>query len=201
MSDDELLTSKFDWDTNNQELEEDLAEKYPTVPDIVDASVRELQSIKGVGASIALDLKKKANKFSKSVKGTSRIEPVTVDRPLLDHTPTRQERLNLEAELKAKEEEEDDNVRFVMREVVVDKFTTLRKRIKVGPATCDECGFDVIETNKLPEWDNLAEIDKSRVVQTLKLHKEKIHSSLATKRVLTGAEMKRTNWNPETMKP
>ena len=101
-----------------------------------------------------------------------------------------------------RQQKKDPSKRYVLKETYVDKFFTQRVRIEIGEATCEECGYDVLKVNHLPEFESLSKVDQSAVKATLRDHLTKYHSTPSGKRVITDEEMAETSWtNPETLRP
>jgi hypothetical protein len=80
---------------------------------------------------------------------------------------------------------------MVLKEVVVDKFTTLRFRVELTGCVCEDCGFDFCARNGFPEWDNLEEGQKAVVKEAMKQHKE-LHS-VTEQRVVTSEQLNTHN--------
>jgi len=63
-----------------------------------------------------------------------------------------------------------------------DKFTVVRKRVKLTPAVCDECGRDMCEINhragqlSSAEYDALSPEEQRLVRVALEKHKERFHT-------------------------
>lgn len=63
--------------------------------------------------------------------------------------------------------------RFIMKEVVIDKFNTKRFRVLLTPSVCDICAFDV--ATKQGGWENIAETEKEKVRKAVIEHKRVVH--------------------------
>lgn len=194
-----ILHSKdYDWGIEDEVVLNKFLEDNPTIDDVYALNLKELQGYDTIGPSIATKIKKLAAEIVKGQKEKSSSGSVINPTKLLDHTPSKKERKEIEAREAVKEE---DDVEYVLHEKPVDKFYTRRTRIRIGPATCRECGFDVIKVNNLPDYDTLNDVDKSAIQRTLKEHINKFHGNPSGKRVITGAEMRQTNWeHPEILR-
>lgn len=194
-------TADYDWVNEGTKISEEsqkwLIEHYPTLESIQDASQSDLKKGPGIGPLGSAKIKKFANEALKESKDEDSPDAI-IDAPLLDHVPSKRELERLAVE---EEEVEEDDAEYVLVEMPVDKSFTKRTRIRIGPSTCRECGYDVINVNKLPEWEELGSIDRSKVRRTLEAHKERYHSNPSGKRVISGKEMGETSWTkPEILK-
>ena len=190
----------------DESVVEQLLDKYEFISDVINESVLKLTQLEGVGRKTALDIKNGLTQIQKEVESSESLkkpseEESSISGPLIDRELTKEEEIAFEESLK-KEEKEEDTREYVLVETQVDKFFTHRTRIEVGPATCRECGYDVIKVNKLPEWEQLSSIDQNRVKRTLEKHMENYHSSPSGHRILTSKQLKDTNWTkPVHIKP
>ena len=82
--------------------------------------------------------------------------------------------------------------RYIIQEVKVDEFTTIRQRKELTRDVCNMCGFSVCDVNGLPPYDALTPEMQARVVGTLESHKAKAHT-MADKRIVTESQMP-TEW-------
>ncbi|MEM3145981.1 MAG: hypothetical protein QW838_02855 [Candidatus Nitrosotenuis sp.] len=90
-------------------------------------------------------------------------------------------------ETKAQEREENGRL-FIIREFPIDRFTVLRRRRALLPSTCDFCGFDICEHNKLGDFFQLEEGVRVRVLAAVQEHKRLVHTT-ANKQVISELEM------------
>lgn len=79
--------------------------------------------------------------------------------------------------------------KYVIREIVVDNTTTIRKRVELRPSTCIVCAYDVCERNGLRPYDELPVESQLRVDDALAEHKKRFHSK-AEARVLRERELR-----------
>lgn len=74
-----------------------------------------------------------------------------------------------------------------------DKFTVVRKRVKLTPAVCEECGRDMCEINhragqlSSADYDALTPEEQHLVRVALQKHKERFHTEISS-RVITASE-------------
>lgn len=173
---------------------ERLLDKFEVVSDITDAPITEIMKVEGIGRTTATNLREQLQEIEQQVSEEEEEKGSVIgSRPLADKELSREEAVQFEDQLKAKEREESEK-EYVMVEDRVDQYFVYRKRIEVGPATCRECGYDVISVNKLPDWDELSSLDQSRVKETLNQHMTRYHSTPSNKRILTESQLKDTNW-------
>lgn len=81
---------------------------------------------------------------------------------------------------------------YVQREIPVDKFSTVRKLIEIKPSTCDICGYDVIRSNKLPDYEMMDALAKAKVADVLEKHKER-HTSADKPKIIKESDIP-TSW-------
>lgn len=197
-------TNTFDWASGTKIAEgavNSLLETFPTLKDILDAKVSDLSKLPGIGFSSAQRIRTYALEIAKQSKAViaSADTSVVAGRKLFDHKPTKQELVVSEEPITTNGSNEK---KYVLVEIPVDKFYTKRTRILATPATCLECGYDVVMVNKLPAWEELNEFDQLQVRETLKGHMLKFHANASGKRIITEDEMKHTSWEkPEVLKP
>ena len=70
----------------------------------------------------------------------------------------------------------EERRQFILVIKPVDKFNTIASRELVTPATCLECGFDVIRKNELQAWDELTQDTQTEVLGALQAHKDAMHA-------------------------
>lgn len=198
----ENATNTFNW-IEGAKLGEGAAlaliETYPTLKDVLDARVSDLSKVPGIGATSAQRVRLYALEIAKESKNVIAASDtsVTAGKKLFDTKPTKRD-----LEVSDMPTAAVTDKQFVLVEVPVDKYYIKRTRIEATPGTCLECGFDVIMVNKLPKWDELNEFDQLQVRETLKIHVQKHHGNASGKRIITEAEMNKTNWEkPEILKP
>lgn len=86
--------------------------------------------------------------------------------------PPKEEEINLQT----------DSDLYIRREIPVDVFTTIRKRVKIHPGVCVECGLDLVELahkqNRLftQYWDELNPEQQETFKQVVAVHKQKAHT-------------------------
>lgn len=96
-----------------------------------------------------------------------------------------------------KEEEADPNEdRFIINSRQIDTHTIKRTRVKITPAVCDICGFDVAklayEQNKLatPNYDELTLEIQSVLQQATLKHKQLAHT-VADNLIVSASQLKK----------
>lgn len=69
--------------------------------------------------------------------------------------------------------------RYIVRAVVVDKFTIPRKRVLLTPSMCDVhgCNFDIAEKNDYGNWQGVPRRERKALLEALEEHKEKAHNN------------------------
>lgn len=76
---------------------------------------------------------------------------------------------------------------WVLQEQRIDPNTVLRSRVEASPATCLECGYDVVRRWGLRPFDELPEDEKAKVLQSLEIHRRQEH---AQARVVTDSQLR-----------
>lgn len=95
------------------------------------------------------------------------------------------------------EVENPDEARYIINSKTIDKHTVKRTRVKLTPAVCEKCGFDIVgtafEQGKLDtnEYDLLPQNIKIAVEQALKQHKQIAHS-VADNLIISESQLKKT---------
>ena len=96
-----------------------------------------------------------------------------------------------------KEEENPDEAKYIIHSKTIDKHTIKRTRIKLTPAVCDTCGFDVLklayEQNKISSanWDDLT-IDVQRGLEQAKIRHKQLAHTAADNLIITESQLKKT---------
>lgn len=88
---------------------------------------------------------------------------------------------------------EEDKKEYILLEIKVDQFTTIRKRKLITETTCRECGFDILEHFNTKNHSNLVfsaleDQQKLVLVDVLKKHNELMHP-LTSKKIISESEM------------
>lgn len=88
-------------------------------------------------------------------------------------------------------EEKVEPLKMILKEIVVDKFTTIRFRVPLTGCVCEDCGFDFCQRNGFPEWDDLDVGQQAVVTEAIKQHKA-LHS-VAEQRVVEADQVIQNN--------
>lgn len=65
---------------------------------------------------------------------------------------------------------------YIIKETQIDKFTIKRERVKITPAVCDKCGFDVSLRNNLGKYEDMTPVMRQQVQDAIAEHKKLVHT-------------------------
>lgn len=66
--------------------------------------------------------------------------------------------------------------KFIMKQIVIDKFTTKRLRVELTPSVCDVCGLDLAVVNKFKNYAQVPDDEKPKIEKAVEKHKETVHT-------------------------
>jgi hypothetical protein len=144
----------------------EIAEFYlqnPAIKPMTEERVQFVNSIKEEQKQTIADALEKAEEDLKNVDLN---EPLPYGKQLSFQQPVRED---------VKAEDFKVSRKFIMKRIVIDKFTTKAIRVPLTPSTCDTCGFDVAEKN-FGEWDHSPLDQRSILITALQAHKKMYHS-------------------------
>jgi len=88
--------------------------------------------------------------------------------------------------------EDEPEARYIIKETIIDKYSVKRERVKITPAVCDKCGFDVSARNGLGEYDRMSPVLQAQVQGAIAEHKSLVHTT-AQDLIVTQSELP-TKW-------
>lgn len=97
----------------------------------------------------------------------------------------------------AKEEINPNEDKYIINSRQIDTHTIKRTRVKITPAVCDVCGFDVAklayEQNKLasPIFEDLTPEIQTVLTQAVLKHKQVVHTA-ADNLIVSGSQLRKT---------
>jgi hypothetical protein len=70
---------------------------------------------------------------------------------------------------------------FITKELPLDRFTIIRKRVEYKPSMCELCALDLAELNNLKPWEDADEEGRKLLASLVEEHKLQIHTRYANK--------------------
>ena len=81
-----------------------------------------------------------------------------------------------EREAEAQEVVDEPEALYIIKETIIDKYSVKRERVKITPAVCDKCGFDVSARNGLGHYDDMSPVLQEQVRGAIAEHKSMVHT-------------------------
>jgi predicted Zn-ribbon and HTH transcriptional regulator len=66
---------------------------------------------------------------------------------------------------------------YIIKSTQIDKYSVKRERVKITPAVCDKCGFDVSIRNGLGDYESMSEAMRDQVKNAIAEHKTLVHTA------------------------
>lgn len=91
--------------------------------------------------------------------------------PVASVTPKKTMSFNAESKVN---KSSSSKKKFITKEIQIDKFNVLRRRVELTPSVCDICAFD-IAAKRFGNWNGVPEAEKDKVIEAVEKHKQVVH--------------------------